>query len=227
MENTLFDEFIYNFRYISGHVVKWWPINDDSIIVEDDDGYYYLYDSVLNSTRSSKSLEYLLRINVNDKREWTKKFGREFYRAVLKSGYNQEDLSLDSKISSGSISAYTNGEKIPSIYSLLKLVTTMDCTIQELISMLCLEMRANDMIFAIDFIDDKDEWMFEFSIRLLRLLRKYKMTQHEFAEIIDVTPMSVTNYIRGKQIPSAYVIYRIIKDLKLNFDEVRFLLGIV
>ena len=228
MNNEVFNEFLRMNQYVDGHVKKWYPVDDDSIIVESDDGCYK-YDSILHTTRYSRNVSKLLSFNVEDKKHWIREFSYRLYRKIKSSGYTQETLSFDSKVGSSSISAYVNGERIPSIYNLLKLADSMNCRISEIIELLCIDVGENDESSErakLDFMNDEEEWLNEFSYRLYKLLRKTKMSQTCFAEKIGISKSLFNKYIKGEVMPSSYTIHSIIKTFDLNKNQITELLGI-
>lgn len=228
MNNEVFNEFLRMNPYVDGHVKKWYPVDDDSIIVESDDGCYK-YDSILHTTRYSRNLSKLLSFNVEDKKHWMKEFSYRLYRKIRQSGYTQDIIAYDSKMSGGSISGYVNGERIPSLYNFLKLVKIMNCGFDDILELLCIN-NDNDKEFServkINFIDDEEEWLNEFSYRLYKLLRKTKMSQTCFAEKIGVSKSLFGKYLKGETIPNTYVIHSIIKTFDPNKNQIKELLGI-
>lgn len=69
-----------------------------------------------------------------------------------------------------------------------------------------------------------NEWKKEFARKLKRAIRLSGMTQREFAEKTGISQGTMSNYIRGSVMPTAYNISLISKALKLapdylcNFD---------
>ena len=103
----------------------------------------------------------------------------------------------------------------------------MNCGFDDILELLCIN---NDEEFSerikIDFIDDEEEWLNEFSYRLYKLLRKTKMSQTCFAEKIGVSKSLLGKYIKGETTPNTYVIHSIIKTFDLNKNQIKELLGI-
>lgn len=69
------------------------------------------------------------------------------------------------------------------------------------------------------------EWLECFSTKLIELLKDARMTQRELADAIGMSESAISNYCRGRQIPTVRAIVNIsyeldcdIQDL-IDFDE--------
>lgn len=72
-------------------------------------------------------------------------------------------------------------------------------------------------------IDNMSEYEFkrEFGIRLKKLMNKKGITQEELSEITEITRPMISNYIRGKSLPTFYNMDRIAKALDCSTEEFR------
>lgn len=63
----------------------------------------------------------------------------------------------------------------------------------------------------------------QYNYRIKELLNKKKMTQQQLAEIVDITPTSLSRYFKGTQEPKLSVIVKIANALDVSID---YLLGL-
>lgn len=226
--NYIFDDFMCRvggeIRANSSNVIRWWPIDDVRIIVELSDGNYYKYDSILKDCKVSRRLHELLIFEIPNENSWRIKFSNSLYRYIIKSGYTQDMLSWEAKVSTGSISMYVNADRTPNIYILLRLARTTDCKLKDVITLLCINRECENNSINYLYLDDEDEWAFEFSHRLKRILRKNNYSQKMLAEILNISNASSCRYLNGQSIPSAYIMHKIIKIFDLSVNEIKELL---
>ena len=69
---------------------------------------------------------------------------------------------------------------------------------------------------------DKDEFTFQFTRRLAKLMEDRRMSQRTLAEKLGIDESQVNKYVNGKNIPSLYVADRIAKILNCSLDELRY-----
>lgn len=58
--------------------------------------------------------------------------------------------------------------------------------------------------------------------RIAQTLREREMSQHELAEMVGVTDISMTRYIRNERMPNAQVVLNMARALRVTTD---YLLG--
>lgn len=133
MKNELFDEAILYYPFLIDDLVEWHPYKDDglSLVFSYSDGHKIFYDSVLKGIRrfspDNTSDSYI------DEERWRREVGLNIYRAMLKYGVTQAELSDRSGVSQSAISQYTDGLKTPSAYKLICISEALGCDINELI----------------------------------------------------------------------------------------------
>lgn len=66
---------------------------------------------------------------------------------------------------------------------------------------------------------NEEEWKQEFSWRLYRKMRSKGFGQDDLSWDADISPASITKYVNGASIPSAYNLVKIAKALHLSVDD--------
>lgn len=67
---------------------------------------------------------------------------------------------------------------------------------------------------------DEEEWKKEFSVRLYRKMKIKGFTQDDLAWESDISRASITKYVNGVAVPSAYNLAKMAKALHLGMDDV-------
>lgn len=66
---------------------------------------------------------------------------------------------------------------------------------------------------------NEEEWKEEFSRRLYRKMRSKGFSQDDLSWDADISPASITKYVNGSAIPSAYNMVKIAKALHLTVED--------
>lgn len=69
----------------------------------------------------------------------------------------------------------------------------------------------------------KEEWNYEFRLRLKEILQRKKITQHELSNKIKTSQTMISRYLTGESIPTAYTINKIIDALECKVSELIFI----
>lgn len=129
-----FNEFLRFYPDFENRVLEWYPINQTIIMIKTVDGLYYRYnwmDCTLYGRTTSPNFE---PDEYNTKEDWVYAFYRNLNdRLSAPGGLSQDMLAYETGISPSTISYYTNGLKIPSIYNLYKIACAIKCSVSELI----------------------------------------------------------------------------------------------
>lgn len=136
MENEvkqIYEEAILYYPFLEDNLVEWHPYKDDgfSLVFTYSDGHKTFYDSIL------KGIRYFSPDNTSDsyidERRWRREVGFNIYRAMLKYGVTQAELSDRSGVSQSAISQYSDGLRTPNAYKLVRMAEALGCDISELI----------------------------------------------------------------------------------------------
>lgn len=129
-----FNEFFRFYPEFENRVLEWYPISQAIIMIKTTDGLYHRYNwryFTLFSTTTNPNYE-LCEYNTKD--DWVDDFHRNLNDRLLRpGGLSQDMLAYETGISPSTISYYSNGLKIPSIYNLYKIACVVKCSISELI----------------------------------------------------------------------------------------------
>lgn len=68
----------------------------------------------------------------------------------------------------------------------------------------------------------EEQFRLEFGYRLRRRMERRGLTQGDLAELASTSQVMISNYIRGKTTPSAYVMDKIAKALSCSIDELTY-----
>ena len=63
------------------------------------------------------------------------------------------------------------------------------------------------------------EWLRNFGKTLSEMLKDARMTQRELADATGLSEAAISNYVRGKQIPTIRAIINICYELSCNTDD--------
>lgn len=66
---------------------------------------------------------------------------------------------------------------------------------------------------------NEDEWKQEFSWRLYRKMVSKGLSQDDLAFEADISPASITKYMNGTSVPSAYNLLKIAKAMHLSIED--------
>lgn len=127
----IYDEFADGHEYLHKDVVDWRPKGDLGIRVTLRDGTMYDYNSVNKCVRKVKDQRTLTKDDYTD--EFCRSSFAEHLIEMLEiRGFTQQTLAECTGISKGSINAYINKTKTPSITNMRKIAHALDCSIAEL-----------------------------------------------------------------------------------------------
>lgn len=63
------------------------------------------------------------------------------------------------------------------------------------------------------------EWMDIFGDNLRDILKEQNMSRREFAQVLDLSEATISNYINKKQMPTMEVIVNMAYELSMSIDE--------
>jgi DNA-binding XRE family transcriptional regulator len=66
------------------------------------------------------------------------------------------------------------------------------------------------------------EFLFDFSIRLRKMIDVRGIPQNELAEQAGISPLTLSRYVNGRTTPNLYIADRIAKALDCSLDELRY-----
>ena len=128
------DHIFENFRmyYLSEckGAVDWYPSGPTEITVKFSDGSRLIYEDVNKTVRWIHDL--YKRPLERTETEWKQDFSRRLKRIIRMRSMTQLELSARSGIPAPTISLYTTGRSVPSLYAASKLAAALDCSINEL-----------------------------------------------------------------------------------------------
>ena len=232
--DVMLDEFLESRPYVNGHVTKVYPYDGNTIIVESDDGTFYKYDSILKSTIADYELEYLMSNNIETKNDWESEFSRRLYKLIRREGYTQDSFANAANISGGSISAYIEKRRTPSLFIFLKMTKALNCNLYDILDILCIDCDHAKLYSDIGdhspvnfkYIENEFRWSKEFAARLYRIYIRTGFNRIEFANEIGTSMSSINKYLKGDRVPNIYFIYSLINIYDLENDDICDLLGI-
>lgn len=128
----IFNDFVDLHHINRDNVADWYPSGYMEITVRmlDDDKFAYDY--------ISKTSRYLGKLYTDDKVDditeemFKEEFARRLRKKIKHKGMSIEDFAIAAGISKQSLHKYLNGTSIPSAYVLMKISTTLNCSISEL-----------------------------------------------------------------------------------------------
>lgn len=125
----IYDEFELYYPLFAKRMVKWEASDLLEIAIYLDDGSTMLYDFITKVI----TLRVIYEDEEVSKEKWIKEFSYNLHRRILNSGLSQEELADMIGVSQGSISNYTSGRQLPSIYITMCLANVLGCDINDLI----------------------------------------------------------------------------------------------
>jgi DNA-binding XRE family transcriptional regulator len=66
------------------------------------------------------------------------------------------------------------------------------------------------------------EFLFDFSIRLRKMIDVRGIPQNELAQQAGISPLTLSRYVNGRTTPNLYIADRIAKALDCSLDELRY-----
>ena len=135
-------ELLEDFRsmcpWAANTVKRYWISGHMEITAELKDGSAIKYDGVLRAFRWAENLEKLAAISrPRNESEWRQQFCLRLWHMMLSKGMTQQDLSIDTGISIGSINQYINGNVVPNAYNVIKIAKALGCTDGEFANLVC------------------------------------------------------------------------------------------
>lgn len=112
-------------------IFDWYPCSQTEIIVVLDDGTKIRYDAIFKTSRcvyrpgQDESTP-------RNEGEWRKEFSTRLRKKLYLSGMNSTSLSVQTNISTVTVSKYISGRASPSAYNLAKIARVLRCSISEL-----------------------------------------------------------------------------------------------
>ena len=68
----------------------------------------------------------------------------------------------------------------------------------------------------------ESEFLFDFSIRLRKMIDVRGIPQNELAQQAGISPLTLSRYVNGRSVPNLYIADRIAKALDCSLDELRY-----
>lgn len=142
MNKEEYKELLEDFRsmcpWAAKTVKRYWISGHMEITAELKDGSAIKYDGVLRAFRWAENLEELAAISrPRNEAEWKQQFCLRLWHVMLSKGMTQQDLSVDTGISIGSINQYINGNVVPNAYNAIKIAKALGCTAEEFVNLVC------------------------------------------------------------------------------------------
>jgi DNA-binding XRE family transcriptional regulator len=117
--------------YMSNEINDWRPNGNMSVRVFLKNGEQYIFDSISKTVRKARTSYEVPKDEINDA-YCRKSFATHLSELMAEKGYTQHTLAEYTGISKGSINAYLNETKTPSITNLRRIAYALDCSIAEL-----------------------------------------------------------------------------------------------
>lgn len=124
MKRNVIKQFERCYPSIAEDVEEYIETNDDYIIVRLIDGSAFLYSSWTNAIRQLPKDSYDM-----TEEQCKKEFGHRLRMVMQNRGITQVELSIRTGITQPSISAYMNGIKCPSFYTVDRIAKALDCSV--------------------------------------------------------------------------------------------------
>lgn len=125
----IYDEFkLYWPQYVE-KVVRWEYSDLLEIAIYLDDGSIMLYDFITKYT----TLRVIYEDEEVSKEQWIKEFSYNLNRRIIYSGLSQGEIADMIGVTQASISKYTSGNQLPSIYITMCLADILNCDVNDLI----------------------------------------------------------------------------------------------
>ena len=123
----LFEEVRINFPSIAAEAERWEEINPGELAIFMSDGEEMRYDS-FRKTMRSLNCEYK-----SDKHKYEIGFGYNFTRTMRRYGFDQYMLAEATGLPQATISRYTTGRMLPSVYNIKLIADAVGCSVSELV----------------------------------------------------------------------------------------------
>lgn len=130
--DTIMKQFERRYSHFFSKVVDWWPSGRFCITVKLNDGTRMEYNSVDETIRYIKSVEYTDDISV-----LKKEIGRNIQKSILTSGLSQGDIASRCGITEAMLSRYIHGTSLPGVDKLCALAKALGCRISDLTGEMC------------------------------------------------------------------------------------------
>ena len=130
--DSILEELFANHPYMLSEYKEYRPKGDRGVRVTLKDGSKYDYDILTHSIRKVNDDRSLTKDEMTDE-ECRKIFANNLAYHMGERGYTQQTLAETTCISKGSINAYLNCNKTPSITNLKKIAYALDCPVNELL----------------------------------------------------------------------------------------------
>lgn len=127
--NSVIEDFERNYPDLADEVVDWYPVAQMEIAVKLRNGTRLIYELIGNTTRSYYEPEKHTSV---DETIWRNEFASKLTKKMRYMGINRERLSMETGISTVTLSKYMNGKATPSGYNLDRLSKALKCSIHEL-----------------------------------------------------------------------------------------------
>lgn len=130
--DSILNELLQTHPYIANDYLDYRPKGDRGIRVTLNDGSQYDYDIISKAIRKVNDDRKLTKEEITDE-QCRNSFAYHLAYLMGVRGYTQRTLSEYTQISVGSINAYLNKSKTPSITNMRKIAYALDCSIVELL----------------------------------------------------------------------------------------------
>lgn len=130
--SAILEDFFNEHPYMRNEYSEYRPKGDRGIRVTLKDGNQYDYDIITKSIRKINDDRRLTKDEITDE-QCRKSFAYHLANLMGERGYTQQTLSEYTGISKGSINAYLNASKTPSITNMRRIAYALDCAINELL----------------------------------------------------------------------------------------------
>lgn len=123
--DVLYENFLRNFRFLKNKAIDYEPYTKYEIIVRLNTGERVLYDE-LNQT-----IEILRPIETEAAWRW--QFANRLTKRIRLCGMLQDEVARKTGIARTTLSRYTNGRAVPTLYNAQKLAEVLNCTVNDLL----------------------------------------------------------------------------------------------
>lgn len=128
----IYKMFCDSYPYMVKDVEDWRPKGDLGVRVFMRDGKQYDYDTISKGVREAVTRYDMAKTDITDEK-CRESFAYHLTMMMGTRGYTQRTLSEYTGISKGSINAYINKDKTPSLTNVRKIAYALDCSIAELL----------------------------------------------------------------------------------------------
>lgn len=128
----IYNQFAERYYKMADNVIDYRPNSNIGIRITMRDGTKYDYDILSKGLCRVDENRVLKKDEITDEK-CRESFAYHLHDLMVKKGYNQQTLSDYTGVSKGSINAYLNKSKTPSITNMRKIAYVLGCSIAELL----------------------------------------------------------------------------------------------